>query len=324
VPALADATIIGSGSAAGACSDVLSRAGFYLRHAFELDPLDRSPVILGDVHGALGIARQAVEDGRHLLICNPQFLTGDRLTQMLAERRSAQALFLWSERCYHPGYRFVGGLIETDATWRPKYLRLETLCAEPTTSTLARWRTLDALRLLMSVADDAPLSVSGTQAENSTRVGPDLITMLVAFKDLEAFVQVGMGEAIERREMLLAAPNRRAYVDELNSSAPVRLVDYDASSRPGAGARWLACGTPTTDEMARQQCLAFFEATNRPSRAQDEAEAWKRSLATLAGLDRSLEANGAAVRVFLREDAPRFRLVGNNGALRLATPPASA
>ena len=320
---MADATIIGSGVAAGACSEVLTRAGFNLRHAFELDPDDRSPVILGDVHGALGVARQAVEEGRHLLICNPQFLTSDRLTQMLDERRSAQALFLWSERSYHPGYRFVSGLIETDSTWRPKYLRLETLCAEPTTSTLARWRTLDSLRLLMSIADDMPMSVSGTQAQNSTRVGPDLITMLVGFKDLEAFVQVGMGEALERREMLLAAPNRRAYVDELNASAPVRLVDYDASSRPGAGARWLACGTPTTDEMARQQCLAFFEGTNRPSRAKDEADAWTRSLSTLGGLDRSLEANGAAVRVLMREETPRFRLVGNSG-LHLAMPPASA
>jgi hypothetical protein len=319
MPALADATIIGSGQAAGACSDVLSRAGFNLRHAFELDPDDRSPVVLGDVHGALGIARQAVEEGRHLLICNPGFLTGDRLAQLLDERRAAQALFVWSERSYHPGYRFVSGLIEADGTWRPSYLRLETLCAEPTNSTLARWRTLDSLRLLMSIADDAPVSVSGTQAENSTRVGPDLITMLVTFKDLEAFVQVGMGEAIERREMLLAAPNRRAFVDELNASAPVRLVDYDAASRPGAGARWLACGTPTPDEMARQQCLAFFEATNRPSRAVDEAEAWKRSLATLAGLERSIEANGAAVRVLMREEAPRFRLVSDNG-LRLATP----
>ena len=42
---LADATIIGSGVAAGACSDVLSRAGFNLRHAFELDPHDRSPAL---------------------------------------------------------------------------------------------------------------------------------------------------------------------------------------------------------------------------------------------------------------------------------------
>jgi hypothetical protein len=75
--------------------------------------------------------------------------------------------------------------------------------------------------------------------------------------------------------------------------------------------------------MARQQCLAFFEATNRPSRAQAEADAWRRSLATLAGLDRSLEANGAAVRITMRDEAPRFRLV-SNGSLRLATPPASA
>ena len=319
----ADATIIGSGQAAGACSDVLSRAGFNLRHAFELDPDDRSPIILGDIHGALGVARQAIQEGRHILICNPQFLTPERLSQMLDERRSAQSLFVWSERSYHPAYRFVSGLIGADATWRPRYLRIETLCAEPTTAALARWRALDALRLLMSIEDGTPLTVVGTQAQNSTRVGPDLITLLVTFKEVEAFVTVGMGEALERREMLLAAPNRRAFVDELNASAPVRLVDYDASVRP-SGARWLATGTPTTDEMARQQCLAFFEAVNHASRAQDEAGAWKRSLATLAALDRSLEANGAAVPVVVREDAPRFRVVGNTSGLRLAPPQFSA
>jgi len=59
------------------------------------------------------------------------------------------------------------------------------------------------------------------------------------------------------------------------------------------------------------------------ARARDEAEAWQRSLATLGGLDRSLEANGAAVRVQMREETPRFRLVGNAG-LHLAMPPASA
>ena len=40
---VADATIIGSGLAAGACSDVLTRAGFNLRHAFELDAIARDP-----------------------------------------------------------------------------------------------------------------------------------------------------------------------------------------------------------------------------------------------------------------------------------------
>jgi len=308
---LPDATIIGGGTAAQASSEVLTRAGFRLRHAFELDPRERLPVVLGDLQGGFNLAKQAADTGRHLLICNPQSFGIEKIGQLLELRKSNQAIFLWQERVHHPGYRFVSGLMETDATWRPKYLRLETLTTEPTTSALARWRTLESLRLIMSMAQDAPLSVSATEAVNSARNGPDLASLLVGFKDLEAFIQVGMGEAIDRREMLLAAPKRRAFVDELNASAPVRLVDFDAANGSGPGARWLACGAPTYDEMSRQQCIAFFEATVKSSLAADEAHAWRRSLAAIDGMDRSLAANGAAVHVSAREEALRFRLVTN-------------
>ena len=113
-----------------------------------------------------------------------------------------------------------------------------------------------------------------------------------------------MGEALERREMLLAAPNRRAYVDELNASAPVRLVDYDAvfaprRRRPLAGLRQRQRQTRWHGAVPR-----LLRRTNRPSRAQDEPTPGQRSLSTLAGLDRSLEANGAAVRVMMREERP--------------------
>jgi hypothetical protein len=305
---LADATIIGGGLAAQASSEVLNRAGFALRHAFDLDPRDRSPVILGELQGGFSLAKQAVEMGRHVLICQSQALGLERMAQLLELRKNSQAVFFWNERSYHPGYRFVTGLVEADSNWRPRYLRLETLSPEPTNSALARWRTLESLRLVMSVAQEAPLSISATSAENAQRNAPDLITLLIGFKELEAFVQVGLGEAIERREMLIAAPKRRAFIDELNSSAPVRLVDFDASAR-GGGSRWLASGSPGNDEMARQQCLAFFEATTKSNLAQAEANAWKRSLSSLEGMDRSLEANGSAVHITSREEAVRFRLL---------------
>lgn len=306
-----DVTIIGGGLAAQASSEVLNRAGFRLRHSFELDPRERLPVVLGDLQGGFNVARQAAESGRHLLVCNPQAFGMEKVGQLLELRKSNQAMFFWHERVYHPGYRFVSGLIETDQTWRPKYLRLESLTVEATNAALARWRTLESVRLIMSIADDAPLNVSATEAVNTTRNGPDLVSLLLEFRDLEAFIQIGMGEAIERREMLLAAPKRRAFVDELNASAPVRLVDSDVSQRGGPGARWLANGAPTYDEMARQQCLAFFEATTSSSQSADEASYWRRSLAAMDGMDRSLQANGALVQVSTRDEGLKFRLVTN-------------
>jgi hypothetical protein len=308
---LPDVTIIGGGTAAQASSEVLTRAGFRLRHAFELDPRERLPVVLGELQGGFNVAKEAAEKGRHLLVCNPQAFGIEKMSQLLEMRKSNQAMFFWHERVYHPGYRFVAALIESDQTWRPKYLRLESLTPESTNSALARWRTLESLRLIMSIAQDAPLNISATEAINTTRNGPDLVSLLVGFKGLEAFIQLGMGEAIERREMLLAAPGRRAFVDELNASAPVRLVDSDAGQRNGPGARWLATGAPTYDEMARQQCVAFFEATTKSSQAADEASFWRRSLAALDGMDRSIQANGALVQVSVRDESLRFRLVTN-------------
>lgn len=304
-----DVTIVGGGIAARTCGEVLSRAGFRLNHAFELEEGDRSPVILGEVPAAFPLARQAVESGRHTLIANPQSLSPERLSLLLEGRKRSQALFVWSERRYHPGYRFVSGLIEADATWRPRYLRQETVTLEPTTSALARWRTLEALSLLVSIAADVPLHVAAWTAENAVRNAADLICLNLAFDDLDAFLQVGLGEAVERRETLLAAMNRKAFVDELNQSMPVRIVEDEPRLRPSTAARWLSTASPTPDELARQQCLSFLEATLKASLAQDEANVWLRSLAVLEAMGRSLNNRGAPVEVAVKEERPRFRLI---------------
>src|SRR5581483_9837915 len=113
--------------ASQASAEVLNRAGFRLRHSFELDQRERLPVILGDLQGSFNVARQAAESGRHLLITNPRSYGIEKLGQLLELRKSNQAIFFWHERAYHPGYRFVSGLIGSDQTWRPRYVRLESL-----------------------------------------------------------------------------------------------------------------------------------------------------------------------------------------------------
>jgi hypothetical protein len=306
---LVDVTILGGGAIAVACGDVLLRAGFSLRRGFELESSDRSPIILGEIPSAFTIARQVVESGRHLLIASPANLSPERLSLLLDNRKRAQALFVWSERRYHPAYRFMNSLIEADSTWQPRFLRQETLAVALPTSALARWLTLEAVALVLGLAREPGTSVMATCALNATRNAPDLISLALTCATLDAYIQVGLGEAVERRETLLASADRKAYIDELNQSTPIRLIEDDRAAR-GGSSRWLACPSSTPDELARQQCLAFLHATLESQQALDEADLLLRSLSVFSAAEASFK-RGAAVMVQAQNPEPRFHVVSS-------------
>lgn len=301
---------------------MLSRAGFSLHHSLDLESSGRSPVILGDIPGALGIAKEAVEAGRHILITNPLNLPIERLQMLLDSRRRAQALFVWSERRHHPGYKFISGLIEADGTWIPRFLRLDYLSSDQATSNLLRWRVAESLALAQSIAGAVPVNVSAHAVANPLRTATDQLHINVELDDYEAFVQVGLGEAIERRETLIAASDRKAFVDELNQSVPVRLVDAEPGRVESSPARWVSCPAPTPDELARQQCLSFLEATLDSGLAQKEASHWVRSLSVLKAMERSLLENGRTIEVARQAEEPRFRLLQGRGQVAQAPIPA--
>jgi len=316
-----EVTVVGGGTTARTCAEVLEDSGFQVQHAFELEAGDLSPVILGDTPAAFTTARQALEAGRHLLLASPASFPTNRLSFLYDDRQRSQALIIWNDRRFHSGYRFVNSLTEADATWRLRYLRLETLTTEPASIALGRWRSLETVSLLLSLTPDAPLEVSCFEVPNPVRSGPDLIAIRVAFQDIDAFIQIGLGEALDRREAILAADHRKAYVDELNPGMPVRLVEDGSRPHSASRARWLSMSSYTPEEMARQQCLAFIEATENPALAQTEAVIWRRSISVLQALERSLQAEGASVRINLQEDQePRFRVILGN----LASPPSVA
>jgi hypothetical protein len=318
---VADVSIVGGGVAARTAAEVLSKAGFRVEHATDLEAGEHTPVIVGESKGAFTIARQALDAGRPLLVANPASITAERLGLLLSNRGKAQSLFFWNERRYHPGYRFVNSLIESDATWRPRYLRLESLSVEPTSSALVRWRILESVALLMTITEEVPVTISAFSETNPQRHAADFASLALRFRGLSAIVQVGMGEAMERRETLLAATSRKAYVDELNESMPLRLVEDDA--RPGSNqARWLSCPSPSAEELARQQCLAFLDATLNATLAQKEATLWQRCLAVLQSMDRSLQTDATEIPVEMQEEQPRFRLI--LGRAMGATPPSVA
>ncbi|HLF76943.1 MAG TPA: hypothetical protein VJB57_05575, partial [Dehalococcoidia bacterium] len=110
-----------------------------------------------------------------------------------------------------------------------------------------------------------------------------------------------------------ATADRKAYIDELNQSMPIRVIEDERGITRGASARWLSCQSPTAHELARQQCLAFFQATLKSQLARDEAELWLRSLSALQAAEQSL-VQGTAVTVEERSPDPRFRLIAGTSA----------
>ena len=194
---------------------------------------------------------------------------------------------------------------------------VEVLSTEHPTSALFRWRTLEAIALLSSITASEPRSVNATAVLNAKRNAPDLASLSITYKDVEAHLLVGLGEAMERRETLMASATRKAYVDELNSSMPIRIIDDEPVN--ASSARWLSCTAPSSEELARQQCIAFLDATLHANRTVDEAAIWRASLAALASMEQSLARPGPADVVIRQEDS-KFRVIPG----LQATPPSVA
>ena len=124
---------------------------------------------------------------------------------------------------------------------------------------------------------------------------------------LDAFIGVGLGEIVDRRETLIVAADRKALVDELNLNVPVRIQDDESARSRSNAPRWASYGAPSGEELLRQQCLSFLDATAQASLAQEEAELWTRAFTILDALDRSLQTGEVAVPVTAKAAQPRFR-----------------
>ena len=319
---MADVTLIGGGEAVRSAGDILARAGFSLHHTFELEQRDHSPVILGEIPGAFSAARQVIQTGRHLMIAAPQLLPIERLPLLLENRKRAQCLFVWSDRRFHPGYRFVRGLIEADATWRPRFIRQEVLTTQAASSTLLRWRILECAALLLSLTKDPPRSLSASSAPSSFRSSTDYLQVAIKGSQVDAFLGLGLGDVMERREVVIGAGDRKAFIDELNRQVPVRLIDEEPGQLGSGPARWVSCPPPSQGELARRLCLAFLEATVDTSLAQDEATLWAQSVSVQQAIEHSLQEGGATIEVQEASGQPRFRLLTSRPVQQVRPMPA--
>ena len=315
-----DIVVAGSGTAARLSGEVLAVAGFRVGSEAS-GGTGRCPLILGQSAEAFVTAWQAVESGRHVLLAHPAALSPGQLATILAARAPRQALFIWGERRFHPAYRLVAGLVQAgDATWQPRYLRNTTYSAERPTTALMRWRTIESLALVFDLLGASPASVSASGAPNVGCGAPDFYSLSLDLTTTTAFLSVALGEGTERRETVLAAPARKAYIDEMNQTVPVRLVDDDPPTDPGGAARWVSCPSPSPAELARQQCLAFLEATERPALAATETDTWQRALAAWRAAEASLSAGSA--RVDVREPAASgLRVITGGGQGAPSTSP---
>jgi hypothetical protein len=137
----------------------------------------------------------------------------------------------------------------------------------------------------------------------------ELMNLSIEFPSFRAFLQLGLGEAMERRETLIAGATRRLFVDELDTSVPVRLISDDESTEAPTS-RWLSTRAPAAEELARQQVVSFLDSTLHPEHTQDEATLWTRAFAIIVAARQSLLNGGGAVQVQQRDSqAPGFRII---------------
>jgi hypothetical protein len=310
-----DVSVIGSGQAAREAFEVFRLAGHEVREDVDTDGPGRGAVILGETTGAYASARQSVEAGRHLLLASPASFSPRQLESLFAARRPKQALFLWSERILHPAHRLVRGFVRADdPTWQPRYIRHATFTSERPTPALFRWRVLEGFALVIACGGEPRTAASGGSAQDG-RGGLDYLAAVLAFDWGEALVQTGLGEGIERRETVVVASERKAYIDELDRTAPLRLID-DTPASEGSSSRWVSCPLKGYRELARQQCFAFLNATERAGEAAAEAQLWRVALASLRAAEASLAQEGAPVTVIPAESAMRVIQGGGEMSVR--------
>ena len=315
-----DITVLGGGDIAETCRELLRGAGC---DADEVTPGSHRPVIVGHSPHVFLTIRSLVEAGHHVLVACPAVLTVPQLVALFAGRGLGQVLSLWSESRRHPGHRLVAGLVEADEqAWHPRYIRQVTSLDEKPGAGLMRWRLLEAIALVAAYAGVPPLTLTATASLNPSRGCPDQEILILRYENLEAYIQVSLGEPMARRETLIAAAARKAYVDELNCSTPVRLFDDEPAAARKA-ARRISCPSPSSAELSRQQCLAFVEATQNRAVAEAEARLWLQALAVLQVAESSLAADGAPRSV--GESAPsQSRLAATGKSIsssRVGRPP---
>jgi predicted dehydrogenase len=310
---LADIVVIGSGATVHRCRDILDAAGFRVG-AEAPDAAEGScPAILGDVPNPYSTARHLIEAGRDVLLASPAVMPPGQVELLFHARQRKQAVFVWQVRRYHPGYRLVSGLAESDeAIWRPRLVRQYSFSSERASSSLLRWRAVEALSLVVGLTNRPPSSVTASEAPGGERQGPDFLSLQLELPTASAFIHVGLSEGVDRRETTLVAPARRAYIDETNPSVPVRLIDDELEATTGGRARWVSCPSPTEAELIRQQCLAFLEAIGRAALAQAEADLWLGTLASWRAAETSLSEGGVPVDVRVPE-ATGLRLILGSG-----------
>jgi len=312
-----DIVLAGQGQPLSDCEQLLTRAGFDAGRDLAAD--DRCPVILGDVAHPFSQALQLIEAGRHLLVANPVAMSPSQLASLLAARKPRQAVFVWNERRHHPAYRLLANLIRSDETgWRPRYIRQTVVSAERPTAALLRWRAYEAIALVIELVGREPQQVSATGATSTWRGCLDMIAISMEFAGAQAFLHVGLGEGLEARETALAAHDRRAYVNELNSTTPVRLSD-DGEDAAG-GSRTVSCPSPSASELARRQCLAYLDAIANPARCQAEADLWLSTIGAWQATEASIAAAGTPAAV-IEPMAAALRVHTGRGLQAASAPP---
>ena len=272
-----DVTIIGGGAAAASCSDVLTRAGFNV--STHLRARARRPQPRHPRRGQrrLPIARQAVERGRHLLHRQPRSSSRPSGSRLPAGRPAS----VLRPSSSGASAATTPATASSAASWKPTppgaraTCASETLSLEAPTTAIFRWRTLDAVGL----ASASPAYASRSSSPPAPRQHQAQLARPAHPGDHLPRPATPSSRSVSAKPWSVARPcspppTRKAFVDELNQTTPVRLVDDEPGSSPGQRplallpiARRRRAGAPAVPRLPRRQ----LQAEARAGRSDDLA-----------------------------------------------------
>ena len=302
-------------------------------------PSVRAVVVAGGTD-SFSLASRALLAGKHVLVCAPGALSPRQVRALgfLAESRSRLLVF-GEERLLSPLVGFLRKMLaEGDGLWVPRYLRSSNVRAatrheSPSIASLA----VEDLALCLYLLNRPALSVSAVACRSSDAAAAFLNVTFAG--GVVAGLQIGLAEAWEARQLVVALADKTLLLDEWDARAPLKVI----CNRPGLGGAdscrihgvrdraWAERGalsaTVPAAEPIREQCRRFVEAVALRDLSKGNAGFWARVAGLWEAAERSMAESGVPIAVApdtpekneTRRPAPRLRLVRTGGIRREGT-----
>lgn len=282
--------LLGSGHRADEWADALSgMASVQAGNVGSADAL----VIAPGTHDPFLQTREALRDGVAVLFAASFQLTPWQVSALEELSRRERRLLRFVEPFrYQRGYPFLQRLLEgREPFWRPLYLR--SLCLKGSCSGL---KLADLATQELALCDS--LFGARPRCVSAVSVRPDETTQACAASFMVEYVDgpslhtmVSLAEGSSAHEFVAVAPERTILLDQLDRSAPLKIMGTDAEAHEVSLTRD-ACGA-RYDDIVGQEAGDFLSAVRSHDFSYNNGGRWTRVAAVWWAARQSMSFGGS-------------------------------